>query len=76
VEFRSFLFDTLYLWTVASVYHSLLSFYDFLVLFSPSSLVFLCILHVYLGCTLYFLMIFRLLIKRKHVFIVCLYCSC
>jgi hypothetical protein len=62
VEQKYFSFNTLYLWTAAFVFPNLVSFQDFLVLFSPSSWVFL-MLSIYLGYC--FLMIFQLLIIKK-----------
>jgi hypothetical protein len=60
VEFKSFCFNTVYLWTSALVSLLMLSFHDFLILFSPFSQVLL--LYTWLCFTI--LMIYRLLIKK------------
>jgi hypothetical protein len=36
-EFKSFFFNTLYLWTVAYVSPLVISYYDFLILFAPTT---------------------------------------
>jgi len=54
VEFKSFFFNNLYLWISMFVYPNLLSFYDFLVLFSLSTKMFLlytpCVTNGAFGC--------------------------
>jgi hypothetical protein len=47
-EIKYFFFKTLYFWTITLVSHLVISYHDFLVLFSSSS-VFSCIFLVYLG---------------------------
>jgi hypothetical protein len=49
-EIKYFFFKTLYFWTITLVSHLVISYHDFLVLFSSSS-VFSCIFLVYLGAS-------------------------
>jgi hypothetical protein len=65
MELKSFFFNTLYLWTAAYIFPLVLSFYDFLILFSSSSYVFSL---VYFLCTwgyLTLLMISQLIFFKK-----------
>jgi hypothetical protein len=49
MELKSFFFNTLYLWTAAYIFPLVLSFYDFLILFSSSSYVFSLVYFYVLG---------------------------
>jgi hypothetical protein len=65
-ELKSFFFNTLYHWTTSFVFPLVLSFNDFLVLFSLLARCFFCILLVYLGA-LYAFNYDYLLKKKKKI---------
>jgi hypothetical protein len=56
-EIKYFFFKTLYLWTTAFVFSLVISYHDFLIMFSSSSLVFFLIYFLYIWKRLTFLII-------------------